>query len=122
MVLLREKRLLKRKLGDVGLSSCRGRSAKGTTMRKLDGLNVACLAFVLCTAATIASPAQTFSVLANFDGSNGESSDGSLIQGTDGKFYSTTFGGGAYYYGTVFKITSGDLTTLYSFCAQSELR
>ena len=90
-------------------------------MRKLGGLNVACLAFVLCAAATIASPAQTFTVLAKFGGSNGASPDGALIQGTDGNFYGTTFSGGAYYfYGTVFKITpAGNLTTLYSFCAQS---
>jgi uncharacterized repeat protein (TIGR03803 family) len=47
-----------------------------------------------------------------------------LVQGTDGDFYGTTSGGGAYGHGdgggTVFKITSnGTLTTLYSFCAQS---
>jgi uncharacterized repeat protein (TIGR03803 family) len=35
-------------------------------------------------------------------------------------FYGTTAAGGAYGYGTVFKITSeGELTTLYSFCAKS---
>jgi uncharacterized repeat protein (TIGR03803 family) len=43
-----------------------------------------------------------------------------LVQGTDGNFYGTTYGGGASNYGTVFKITpGGKLTTLYSFCAQS---
>jgi uncharacterized repeat protein (TIGR03803 family) len=89
-------------------------------MRKLVGLNVACLTFVLCTTATIASPAQTFTLLANFGGINGESPEGSLIQGTDGNFYGTTFGFEFYNYGTVFKITAaGNLTTLYSFCAQS---
>ncbi len=42
-----------------------------------------------------------------------------LIQATDGDFYGTTAGGGAYGGGTVFKITpSGKLTTLYSFCSQ----
>jgi uncharacterized repeat protein (TIGR03803 family) len=51
---------------------------------------------------------------------------GGLIQGTDGNFYGTTAEGGAntsscdVACGTVFKLTSGgDLTTLYSFCAQS---
>jgi uncharacterized repeat protein (TIGR03803 family) len=44
-----------------------------------------------------------------------------LVQGTNGDFYGTTSNGGAYDNGTVFKITpSGTLTTLYSFCAQSE--
>ena len=52
-----------------------------------------------------------------------------LIQGTDGNFYGTTSGGGANSEnticlgdgcGTVFTITSGGaLTTLYSFCAQT---
>jgi uncharacterized repeat protein (TIGR03803 family) len=48
-----------------------------------------------------------------------------LIQGTDGNFYGATWGGGANCVsnggcGTVFKLTpSGALTTLYSFCAQS---
>ena len=43
-----------------------------------------------------------------------------LVQATNGDFYGTTNGGGAYLYGTVFKITpSGMLTTLYSFCSQS---
>ncbi|HUI43975.1 MAG TPA: choice-of-anchor tandem repeat GloVer-containing protein, partial [Terriglobia bacterium] len=44
------------------------------------------------------------------------------VQATDGNFYGTTYEGGANgpYYGTIFKITpSGTLTTLYSFCSQS---
>ena len=41
---------------------------------------------------------------------------GGLILGTDGKFYGTTFYGGANGDGTVFSITaSGVLTTLHSF-------
>ena len=43
-----------------------------------------------------------------------------LIQATNGDFYGTTAGGGANAEGTVFKITpSGTLTTLYSFCSQT---
>jgi uncharacterized repeat protein (TIGR03803 family) len=39
-----------------------------------------------------------------------------LVQATDGNFYGTTYFGGAYNYGTVFKVTrSGTLTTLHSF-------
>jgi uncharacterized repeat protein (TIGR03803 family) len=52
---------------------------------------------------------------------DGESPDGTLVLGTDGKFYGTTIGGGTYGYGTVFSITtSGTLATLYSFCAQKD--
>jgi len=43
-----------------------------------------------------------------------------LIQASDGNFYGTASEGGAIGYGTVFKITAaGALTTLYSFCLQS---
>jgi uncharacterized repeat protein (TIGR03803 family) len=46
---------------------------------------------------------------------------GSLVQATDGNFYGTTYGGGAKSDGTVFKITpKGSLTSLYSFCPQTE--
>jgi len=47
---------------------------------------------------------------------------GGLVQGIDGDFYGTTLFGGTHQRdaGTVFKITpSGELTTLYSFCAQT---
>jgi len=43
-----------------------------------------------------------------------------LVQSTDGNFYGTTAMGGAFGWGTVFKITpEGVLTSLYSFCAQT---
>lgn len=77
--------------------------------------------FVLCLATVIGSPAQTFTTLVNFDGSNGANPFyGSLIQGLDGNFYGTTYYGGANNQGIVFRITpGGTLTTLYSFCSQS---
>jgi uncharacterized repeat protein (TIGR03803 family) len=55
------------------------------------------------------------------DGTNPEAG---LVQGTDGNFYGTTAEGGSAACdggcGTVFKITpSGNLTTLYTFCSQS---
>ncbi len=43
-----------------------------------------------------------------------------LVLGTDGNFYGIAGGGGAHALGTIFKITArGVLTTLYSFCAQT---
>ncbi|MBV9302959.1 MAG: hypothetical protein JOY62_16020 [Acidobacteriaceae bacterium] len=43
-----------------------------------------------------------------------------LVQSTDGNFYGPTLNGGTNNGGTVFKITpAGKLTTLYSFCAQT---
>jgi uncharacterized repeat protein (TIGR03803 family) len=46
---------------------------------------------------------------------------GGLVQDTNGTLYGTTVGGGAYFGGTVFKVTpSGTLTTLYSFCPQPQ--
>jgi len=44
---------------------------------------------------------------------------GGLLQSSDGNFYGTTYQGGLFGAGTVFKITpAGTLTTIYDFCAQ----
>ena len=49
-------------------------------------------------------------------GADGEYPDGGLVQDADGNLYGTAYQGGAYNYGTVFKITaSGEFTVLYSF-------
>jgi uncharacterized repeat protein (TIGR03803 family) len=62
----------------------------------------------------------TFTLLHIFDGTDGAGSSGALIQASDGNFYGTTYGGGAYSKGTLFRMTpSGTVTTLYSFCSQS---
>ena len=74
------------------------------------------MALVLFVAAAIASPAQTFTTLTNFNGENGSAPWAPVIQGTDGNFYGVTEYGGANSGGTVFKITpEGALTTLYNF-------
>jgi uncharacterized repeat protein (TIGR03803 family) len=61
----------------------------------------------------------TFTANANPYGTNADGAypEGGLVQDTDGNFYGTTTGGGAYgNYGTVFKMTAGGiLTTLHSF-------
>ena len=85
-----------------------------------------CMVLVFCAATGIPSPAQT---LHNFAGRDGQGPDGRFIQARDGNFYGTTAKGGINNgncndprgCGTVFKMTaSGGLTTLYSFCSQSQ--
>jgi uncharacterized repeat protein (TIGR03803 family) len=76
------------------------------------------------------SPSGTLTIIYSFcsqsNCTDGDDPIAGLVQATDGNFYGTTAEGGAHagsgdaYGGTVFKITPGGvLTTLYSFCAQS---
>jgi uncharacterized repeat protein (TIGR03803 family) len=52
--------------------------------------------------------------------SDGELPYAGLIQATNGNFFGTTYKGGANGGGTIFEITpKGNLTTLYSLCAQT---
>ncbi len=89
--------------------------------RVLRAASAAAMLLLLVAAAGRPVRAQTFTTLLIFDGTDGGYPYyGTLIQGTDGNIYGTTSGGGAHNDGTVFKITaSGTLTTLYSFCSQS---
>jgi uncharacterized repeat protein (TIGR03803 family) len=90
------------------------------TISVLQGFAFCCVSFLLVLTTCIASPAQTYSVLLDLNGTDGYHPNSPLIQGVDGNLYGTTGGGGANDNGTVFKITpSGTITTLYSFCAQS---
>ncbi|MGN6619290.1 MAG: choice-of-anchor tandem repeat GloVer-containing protein [Ilyomonas sp.] len=55
-------------------------------------------------------------VLAAFDGSEkGSAPYESLVKGKDSAYYGTTFSGGKYGYGTIFKICGGATTVLHSF-------
>jgi uncharacterized repeat protein (TIGR03803 family) len=75
---------------------------------------------ILFTATASAIPAQTFTLLHTFKGSNGTTPAAALVQGTNGDFYGTAGTGGSEGDGTIFKLSStGELTTLYSFCSQS---
>ncbi len=87
-------------------------------VRKSRLSKMACLVFVFCVAAAIASSGQTFMTLLVFNGSNhhGAGLHMSLVQGSDGDLYGTTDGGGTNGEGTIFKISlAGALTTLHSF-------
>jgi uncharacterized repeat protein (TIGR03803 family) len=71
------------------------------------------------------TPSGTLTTLYNFCSQSG-CTDGfgpeaGLIQASNGDLYGTTFYGGATNSGTIFKINlAGTLTTLYSFCSQSD--
>jgi len=81
---------------------------------------LALVAILIMLAAAVASPAQNFFTLHDFDGADGRGPGGALVQATDGNLYGTTAYGAMRDAGTIFKITpSGRLTTLYSFCPQS---
>jgi uncharacterized repeat protein (TIGR03803 family) len=88
---------------------------------KLNWANRAYAVVLVCAATAIALPAQTFTTLGSFDSADGGNPSAALVQATDGNFYGTTQTGGVNGVGTVFGITpSGTLTTLHSFCTQSD--
>ncbi len=81
----------------------------------------ACLVLLLSVATAFSSHAQTFTNFFSFNGTDGEHPYAPLVRGIDGNLYGVTAGYEVDLGGTVFKITEGGkLTTLYSFCAESE--
>src|ERR1039457_1003185 len=106
---------------------------RSTTMKrtvnvlsKLNWGTRACAVLVLCATTAIALPAQiaTLTTIHRFCSQSG-CPDGAnpwagLVQATNGGLYGTTYYGGTNSAGTIFKITpGGTLTTLYSFCPQT---
>jgi hypothetical protein len=91
------------------------------------------LVILFCIGATIAAPAQTFTVLSDFNGPNGEGPFAPLVQASDDNFYGTaTYGGNITTHiaisprncyvgcGTVFKMTpAGQTELLYQFCGRA---
>lgn len=64
----------------------------------------------------VTAPGVTLSTILSFDGTVGAFLYGPLVQGLDGNMYGTTFEGGKYSDGAVFKvITNGTLSLLHSF-------
>src|SRR5580704_14541679 len=89
-------------------------------MTKLSAWKMAGAVLLLWAATAIASQAQVFNVLVNFDGANGAQPYSALVQGVDGNFYGTTSLGGPadpcekFGCGTLFQMTpGGSLATLH---------
>src|SRR5579862_8347165 len=77
-----------------------------------------CMLAVLISLSASLVQAQTYTVLHNFNETEGCCSDypAAMAQGRDGNIYGTTLNGGTHLYGNVFKMTpSGTLTSIYSF-------
>jgi uncharacterized repeat protein (TIGR03803 family) len=78
------------------------------------------IVFVLMVVVTQAAQAQTYSVVHTFTGKgDGGIPEAGLTMDGSGNFYGTTYGGGSYGYGIVFKMTAKGsgwtITPLYSF-------
>jgi uncharacterized repeat protein (TIGR03803 family) len=86
-------------------------------MSDLSWRTKACAVFVVCAATAIGSPAQIFTTLAEFSGTNGALPYATtLIQGVNGNLYGTTAYGGHEKCGTIFRMTpQGDIKTLHTF-------
>lgn len=61
------------------------------------------------------SPTNSITTLVSFTKYNGASVNSSPIIGSDGNFYGVTYGGGTTGFGTVYSLSAGALTTLYTF-------
>ncbi|MFZ1007121.1 MAG: choice-of-anchor tandem repeat GloVer-containing protein, partial [Candidatus Sulfotelmatobacter sp.] len=91
-----------------------------TLPRKLTCGNCTFAVFALCAATAITVSAQTLTTLHSFDGTDGQYPEGALVQAANGHLYGATEEGGANSDGTLFNVTRpGALTSLYSFCSQS---
>jgi uncharacterized repeat protein (TIGR03803 family) len=89
-------------------------------LNKLNRAQRAYAVLALWAATAIAMPAQTFTTLHSFDGTEGKQPVAALVQTTNGDLYGTTTGAGSHNVGTAFKISpSGTLKTLHDFCSQT---
>ena len=86
-------------------------------MKKLSFAKASCLLLGMCLALAIHAPAQTFTILQNFQQSDPTSA---LVQGLDGNFYGTMEGGNVGFEGNVYTLTpGGTYTTIASPCCYS---
>jgi uncharacterized repeat protein (TIGR03803 family) len=87
----------------------------GSKFSFLPGVSALAFATALWLIAIPQAHAQAFNVVYSFTGSDGANPvDGFTADGA-GNLYATTFNGGAYGHGVIFKITSGQESVLYSF-------
>lgn len=94
-------------------------------MRTLSVSKVVGVAFAVCMAMAISSPAQTLTTIYDFCSQypcpDGAAPAGTLVQGHDGNFYGTTSDVGFSGQGTVYKLTpGGTFTLLHSFNGLSD--
>ena len=84
-------------------------------MTNIRFLKLLCAGVFICAQVT-ASPAQTLTTLLDFNSTDGAYPYASMVQGRDGNFYGTTYSGGTYGDGTVFRVTAaGTITILHQF-------
>jgi uncharacterized repeat protein (TIGR03803 family) len=85
---------------------------------------IVCIVFALCAASGVVS-AQTFDVLASFNGRDGAAPTGALVQGPNGNYYGTTATGGTISAtspgaGVIYEVTpTGKVVVLHTFCLQA---
>jgi uncharacterized repeat protein (TIGR03803 family) len=85
-------------------------------MSKFNSRMKVCTLLLLLAATAISLPAQTFTTLHSFNGTDGNNSQAALMQATNGYLYGSTVYAGANGVGTIFKMTtSGTVTLLRSF-------
>jgi uncharacterized repeat protein (TIGR03803 family) len=79
-----------------------------------------CVLLVVFCVCGIPIVAQTFTTVHSFSGADGANPYAGMVQGLDRSLYGTTTDGGAFGSGNVIRISlSGEVTSLYDFCAQS---
>ncbi len=79
-----------------------------------------CAVLIVFAVSVIPIAAQSFRTVHSFTGADGANPYAGLVQGVDRNFYGTTTDGGIYGSGNVIQVTpSGEVRSLYDFCAQS---
>jgi uncharacterized repeat protein (TIGR03803 family) len=76
------------------------------------GLVVLAVVLMLATSALVPAQAQTFSVLFTFDGQDGLNPNAGLVRDDTGNLYGTTYLGGTFTNGLVFKLDKSDSETV----------
>ena len=90
-------------------------------MVRIGQLALAIATFLLATIGMTNALAQTYTVLYGFAGPDGGRPEADLIQDSAGNFYGTTYYGGAWQRGVVFKLDAADTeTVLHSFAGKDE--